>query len=120
MTLVLKKLYIDIMDDMANKYNNTYYSTIKRKPVDVKSNSYINSSKEVNDKDHKFKVGDHTKISKHKNIFAESYVPNWSEKHLVITKLKTNPSLAHVISDLNGEETNGTFYEKELQKTNTK
>ena len=45
------------MDDMANKYNNTYYNTIKRKPVDVKSNSYINSSKEVNDKDHKFKVG---------------------------------------------------------------
>ena len=119
-TLVLKKLYTDKLDDMTNKYNNTYYSTIKMKPVYVKSNTYINSSKEVNDKDHKFEVGDHARLSKHKNIFAESYVPNWSEEHLVITKLKNTPSLANGISDLNGGEINGTFYEKELQKTNKK
>ena len=65
-TLVLKKLYIDKLDDMTNKYNNTYYSTIKMKPVYVKSNTYINSSKEVNDKDHKFEVGDHARLSKQK------------------------------------------------------
>ena len=42
---------------MVNKYNNTYHSTIKMKPVDVKSNTCIDSSKEINYKDLKFKVG---------------------------------------------------------------
>ena len=87
-TLVLKKMYIDKLDDMANKYNNTYYSTIKMKPVYVKSNTYINSSKEVNDKDHKFEIGDHARLSKHKNIFAESYVPNWQMVLVILTEEK--------------------------------
>ena len=52
------------------------------KPVDVKNNTYIHSSKEVNDKDLKFKVGDHVRTSKCKNIFAKGYTPNWSEKSL--------------------------------------
>ena len=50
--------------------------TIKMKPVDVKSNTYINSGKEINNKDPKFKVGNHVRISKYKNIFAKDYVPN--------------------------------------------
>ena len=70
---------IDKSDDIVNKYNNTYCSTIKIKPVDVKSNTYINSSKESNDKDSKFKVGVVVKISKYKSIFAKVYTPNWSE-----------------------------------------
>ena len=74
-----KNVYIDKSDDIVNKYNNTYYSTIKIKPVDVKSNTYINSSKESNDKDSKFKVGVVVKISKYKSIFAKVYTPNWSE-----------------------------------------
>ena len=53
-----------------------HHSTIKTKPVDVKSNTYIDSSKEVNDKDHIFKISDIVRISKYKNIFAKSYVPN--------------------------------------------
>ena len=53
---------IDKLDDIVNKFKNTYHSTIKMKSVDVKSNTYINSSKEINDKDHKFKVGNHVKI----------------------------------------------------------
>ena len=57
-------MYSDKLDDIVNKYNKTYPRTIKMKPVDVKSNTYINSSKEIKDKDHKFKVGD-IKISKH-------------------------------------------------------
>ena len=72
-------MYIDKSDDIVNKYNNTYYSTIKIKPVDVKLNTYINSSKESNDKDSKFKVGVVVKISKYKSIFAKVYTPNWSE-----------------------------------------
>ena len=64
-------MYIDKLDHIVNKGNNTYHRTIKVKPVDVKDNAYINSSKEVNDKDPKFKVSDHVRISKYKNIFAK-------------------------------------------------
>ena len=70
MTSVSKNVYIDKLDDIVGEYNNTYHRTIKMKPVDVKDNTYIESNKEVNDKDPKFKVGDHVRISKYKNIFA--------------------------------------------------
>ena len=77
MTLISKNVYIDKLDDIVNEYNNTYHRTIKAKPVDVKGNTYIDSSKELKDKDPKFKVGDHLRISKYKNIFAKRYTPNW-------------------------------------------
>ena len=66
----------DKLDDIVRKYNNTYHTSIKMKPVDVKDNTYIDFKKEVNDKDPKFKVGDHVRISKYKNIFAKGYMPN--------------------------------------------
>ena len=58
------------------------------KSVDVKSNTYITSSKELNDKDPKFKIGDIVRISKYKNIFVKGYVPNWFEEVVVIRKIK--------------------------------
>ena len=76
MTAVSKNVYIDKLDDIVNEYNNTYHRTIKMKPIEVKDNTYIDSIKEVNDKDPKFKVGDHVRISKYKNIFAKGYTPN--------------------------------------------
>ena len=79
MTAISKIVYIDKLDDIVNKYNNTYHSTIIMKPVDVKSNTYINSSKEINDEDPKFKIGDIVRISKYKNNFTKGYVPNCSE-----------------------------------------
>ena len=88
------------------------------KPIDVKDNTYINTDKEFNDKDPKFKVGDHVRISKYKNIFAKGYTNNWSEEVFLIKEFKKTVLWAYVISDLNGEEITGTFYEKELQKTN--
>ena len=78
-TLVSKNVYIDKLDDIADKYDNKYHRTIKMKPVDVKDITYIDFEKEVNVKDPKFKVGDHVKICKYKNIFANGYTPNWSE-----------------------------------------
>ena len=66
---------LEKLDDIVNKYNNTYRNTIKMS-VDVKSSTYIDSSKKSNDKDPKFKVGDIVRISKHKNIFSKGYVPN--------------------------------------------
>ena len=88
------------------------------KPANVKDNTYINFKKEVNDKNRKFKVGDHVRISKYKNIFAKGYTPNWSEEVFVIKKVKNTVPWTYVINDLNGEEIIRTFYEKELQKTN--
>ena len=88
------------------------------KPIDVKDNTYINTDKEFNDKDPKFKVGDHVRISKYKNIFAKGYTNNWSEEVFLIKEFKKTVLWTYVISDLNGEEITGTFYEKELQKTN--
>ena len=93
------------------------------KPVVVTDKTDIDSmelcySKKVNDKDPKFKVSDHVRISKHKNIFAKGYTPNWSEEAFVIKKAKNTVPWIYVINDLNGDVTNGTFYEKELQKNN--
>ena len=95
----------------------SYHRTIKMKPADVKSNTYINSNKKINNKDPKFKIGDIVRISKYKNIFAKGYVKNWSEEVFVIKKVKSTVPRTHVISDLKGDETVGTLYEKELQKT---
>ena len=82
------------------------------KPVDVKNNMYIDFKKEVSDKDPKFKVGDHVRISKYKNIFAKVYAPNWSEEFFVISKIKIKVPWTYAINDLNAEEITGTFYEK--------
>ena len=118
MTSIWKNMYIDKLDDIVNEYNNTYHRTIKMKPADVKDNTYIDFKKEVNDKDPKFKIGDHVRISKYKNIFAKGYTPNWSEEVFVIKKVKNTVPWTLVINDLNGDEIIGTFYGKELQKTN--
>ena len=123
MTSISKNVYINKLDDIVNEYNNTYHRTIKMKPADVKDNTYIDSTelhsnKEVNDKDPKFKVGDHVRISKYKNIFSKGYTPNWSEEVFVIKKVKNTVPWTYVINDLTGEEIICTFYEKELQKTN--
>ena len=120
MTSISKNVYIDKLDDIVYEYNNTYHTTIKMKPIDVKDNTYINTSKEINNKDPKFKVSDYVRISKYKNIFAKGYMPNWCEEVFVIKKVKNAIPWSYVINDLNGEEIIGTFYEKELQKTNQK
>ena len=90
------------------------------KPVDVKSNTYIDSSKEINNKDPKFKIVDIFRILKYKNIFAKDYVPDWSEEVFMIKKVKNTMPWTYFIKDLNGEEIVGTFYENKLQKANQK
>ena len=84
----------------------------------LKKNTYIDFKKEINDKDPKFKICDHVRISKFKNIFTKGYMPNWSEEIFVISKSKNTVQWTYIINDLNGEEIIGTIYEKELQKTN--
>ena len=118
MTSISKNVYIDQVNDKVDEYSNTYHNTIKMKPIDVKDNTYINTDKEINNKDSKFKVGDHVRISKYKHIFAKGYTPNWSEEVFVIKKVKNTVPWTYIINDLNREEITRTFYLKELQKTN--
>ena len=87
------------------------------KPIDVTSDSYTEQNEDFIKKDPKFKVDDHVKISKYKNIFAKGYAPKWSEEVFVVIKIKNTVPWTYVVSDLNSEEIAGSFYEKELQKT---
>ena len=90
------------------------------KPVNVKPRIYFDFKKESNKEGPNFKVGDNVRISKYKNNFAKDCVPNWSEEVFVIKKVKNNVPWKYFIRDLNGEKIVGTFYEKELQKSNQK
>ena len=88
MTSASKNVYIDKLDDIVIKYNNTYQSTVKMKPINVKSNTYIDSSKEINGKNLEFKIDDIVKISKYKNVFPNGYTPDWPKEVFMIKKLK--------------------------------
>ena len=118
MTAISKNVYFDVLDDIANKYNNTVHKTIKMEPIDVTDGFYAEYNEDFNKKDLKFKVGVHVRIKKYKNIFAKNYAPNWSEEVLVVSKIKNIVPWTYVVSDLNNEKVTGSFYEKELQKTN--
>ena len=115
MASISKNVYIDKLDD---KYNKTYQRTIKMKPVDVNPSMYIDFNKENNGQDPKFKIGDIVRTSEYKNCFAEGCVPNWPEEVFMIKKVKNTVSWTYFIIDSKSEETVGTFYEKELKKTN--
>ena len=96
MTSISKNVYINKLDDIVNEYNNTYYTTIKMKPIDVKDNTYINTSTKINYKDPKFKVGDRVRISKYKNIFAKGHMPNWSEEFRIEKVIKRKGNKIYV------------------------
>ena len=119
------KKYIDILDDLIKKYNNTYHRSIGRTPADARKPSsyqYVFQklyAKKVNaiKQNPKFKVGDKVRISKKKKQFEKGFTPNWTEEIFTISNVKdTNPPTYH-IQDLKGESVKGSFYEAELQKS---
>ena len=118
MISVSKNVYIDKLDDIINKHNNTYHNTIKMKPADVKSNTYIDSSKEVNDKNPKFKTGDFVRILK--TFLQKVTLQIGLKKFLWLKKLKTTVRWTYVINDPNGEEIVPTFHKNELRKKQIK
>ena len=120
MTAISKNVYFDVLKDIINKYYKTVHKTIKMKPIDVTDDSFVEYNEDLNERNPKFKVGDHVRISKYKNIFAKGYAPNWSEEVFVINKIKNTVPWTYVINDLNGKKMIGSFYEKELQKNNQK
>ena len=87
------------------------------KPADVTSGMYFKYDVDHNDKDPKFKIGDHVRISKYKNVFGNGYTLNQSEEVFLIRKVKNTVPWTYIINDLNNEQVVGTFYEKEMQKT---
>ena len=90
------------------------------KPKDVKDDNFTEYVEESNEKAPKFKIGDHVRISKYKNVFAKGYAPNWSEEIFIVNTIKSTFPWVYEMNDLNGEKIVGTFYEKELQKTDQK
>ena len=119
-TSLSKNVHINELDVIVNKYNNTYYSTIKMMTVDVKSSTYIEFGIKNNDKYLKCKVGDHVTILKCENNFAKGYVRNGSEEVFMIKKVKNTVTWTYVIEDPNVEDIIGTLYKRELQKKKKK
>lgn len=115
--------WIDILDEIVRKYNNTKHSTTGEKPNKVnKSNEkkILKSSftfiKTIDSKPPRFKVGDYVRISKQREAFTKSYTPTWSNEIFQIKQLKwTNPT-TYILQDENNSEIQGGFYEPELQK----
>ena len=101
MTSVSKNVYIDKLDDIANKYNNTYYRTIKMKSIDVKLSAYIDFIFKNNERYPIFSISNIVRISKYKNVFAKGYTPNWSEEDFAIKKVKNIVWWFKVIDDIN-------------------
>ena len=120
MTAVPKNVFYDVLDDIVKKYNNTWHSTFKMKPKDVGDDNFTKYAEQFNEKDPKFNVGDRVRISKYKSVFAKGYMPNWSEEVFIVSMVKNTVPWTYEINDLNGEKTAGSFYEKELQKTDQK
>ena len=101
MTAVSKNVSFDLLDNIVNKYNNFVHRSIKMKPIDVTSESCAKHNEDSNEKDPKFKIGDHVTISKYSNVFAKGYTQNLSEEVFIISKIKNTVLWTYVISDLN-------------------
>ena len=93
MTAISKNVYVDVLDDIVNRYNNTVHKTIKMKLINVTNDSYVKYNENFNEKGPKFKVNDHVRISKYKNIFAKGYVPTWSEEVFIVNETKNTVNI---------------------------
>ena len=116
MAAISKIVYFDVLDEIVNKWNNTVHRAIKMKPINVTPDSYAQYNEDSNKKEPKFKVGNHVRISKYKNILAKGYVPNWSEEVFVVNKIKNTVPWTYIISDLNGEKLLQVFTKKNWKK----
>lgn len=116
--------YINVIDEMVNDYNSTRHSSIKMTPVaasDKKNESAVWMNLYGNEPLHdihlKFKVGDKVRITKKKGLFEKAYTPKWTEEVFTVSLVQYTDPPTYKITDNNGEEIQGTFYEPELQKT---
>ena len=120
------KRYIDILQELIDKYNNTKHSSIGCTPTVAREPSsyqhvfeklYAKNTAERR-KESKYHLGDKVRITKKKKQFEKGFTPNWTEEIFTISKVKSTKPPTYIIQDLNGETIKGSFYEAELQKTN--
>ena len=116
--------YIDVLDDLVERYNNTRHSSIKMTPVEVNKKEidvrvYRNLYPDLTRRSMraKFKTGDKVRILKTKRLFETGFTPNWTEEVFTISNIQRRNLVTYKITDYNGEEIQATFYEQELQKT---
>ena len=116
--------YIDVFNDMVNLYNNVRHSSIKMSPVaasDKKNESIVfmnlYGKLEPYDTKPKFSIGDKVRITVKKKTFEKGYTPRWTEEIFTVSSIQYTDPITYKITDMNGEEIQGTFYEPELQKT---
>ena len=116
--------YVDVLDLLMNQYNNTIHSSIKMNPKEAsrKENEnkvWRNLYAEFGGKTlaSKFSIGDNVRITKTKNLFDKGYTQRWTEEVFKISKIQLTIAVTYKITDYNGEEIQGSFYEQELQKT---
>ena len=116
--------YIDVLDRLVDIYNNTKHSSIKTTPIEAskKVNEKIvwmnlNGNETINQIKPKFAVGDKVRITKKKKTFEKGYTPRWTEEVFTVSQVQYTDPPTYKITDYNGEEIQGTFYEQELQKT---
>ena len=118
-------VYIDILPNFVKVYNKMRHSSIKMTPVEAseKKNELMvwrnlyPEHLEIRDINPKFSFRDKVRISKKKNTFEKGYTTRWTEEIFTIVEVKRTQPPTYKITDLNGEEIKGTFYEPELQKT---
>lgn len=114
--------WIDILDEIVATYNSTKHSTIRMKPCDVRKrheqmllNSVYNYSMHIKN-DSKFKVDDFVRISKYKHVFEKGYMPNWTTEIFKISKVQRTQPITYLLTDIDGTDIKGAFYELELQR----
>ena len=122
-TLNNNTIWINDLDKLVNKYNNSYHRSIKLKPIDasLKSSENIITNNlynfKITNKKLKFSIGDKVRISLSKNTFEKCYASNWSEEIFIIDNIKTSNVYHYFLKDLHGEKVDGSFYQEELLKT---
>ena len=121
--------YIDILDALIEKYNNTFNRAIGMTPVEAREpgnhgavfrHLYEKKMAELGDKKPKFKVGDQVRLGVKKDLFEKSYVINWSDKIYTIKRVLATRPVTYIVENDKGEEHKGKFYEQDLQKTKVK
>ena len=119
------KMYIDVLPNIIEKYNNTYHRSIKCTPTVAREPSNHQHvfdalySKKINQTSttSKFNVGDRVRIVKKKKTFEKGFTPNWTEELFTVSEVKPTKPVTYSLKDTKGEEIKGSFYEAELQKT---